>query len=66
LKVIDEQAALATLVIQPLTSDRISMAQGNDLELQELMEKANRSDTSGFHFTDDGLLENGRCQDCHT
>jgi hypothetical protein len=50
LNVVDEQAALATLVIQPLTSNRIRMAQGNDLELQELMEKANRSNASGFQY----------------
>jgi hypothetical protein len=28
----EEQAALATLVIQPLTTDRIKVAQENDLE----------------------------------
>jgi hypothetical protein len=35
------------------------MAKGNDLELQELMEKANRGDAPGFHFTDDNLLRTG-------
>jgi len=54
-----EQAALATLVTRPLIFDRIKMAQENDLELQELMEKANRSDAPGFHFTDDDLLRTG-------
>jgi hypothetical protein len=53
------EVALATLVIQPLTSDRIKMAQGSDLELQKLMEKANRGNASGFYFTDDGLLRMG-------
>jgi hypothetical protein len=59
LNVVEEQAALATLVIHPLISDRIKMAQENDLELQELMEKAHRGDASRFHLTDDGLLRMG-------
>jgi hypothetical protein len=50
------QAILATLVIHPLTSDRIKTAQENDLELQVLIEKANHRDASGFHFTNNGLL----------
>lgn len=49
-----EQAALATLVIQPLTADRIKVTQENDLKLQELMEKANRGNDPGF--TNDDLL----------
>jgi hypothetical protein len=52
----EEQATLTTLVIQPLTADRIKVAQENDLKLQELMEKANRGDAPGFHFTNDDLL----------
>jgi hypothetical protein len=55
----EEQVALATLVIRPLIFDRIKMAQENDLELQELMEKANHDDAPGFHFTDDNLLRTG-------
>jgi hypothetical protein len=56
---VGEQAALATLVIHPLTFDRIKLAQENDLELQGLMEKANPSNASEFHFTNDGLLRMG-------
>jgi hypothetical protein len=56
---IEEQTALATLVIRPLIFDRIKMGQENDLELQELMEKANRGDAPRFHFTDDDLLRTG-------
>jgi hypothetical protein len=56
LNAVEERSVLATLVIHPLTSDRIKIAQENDLELQELMEKANRGDAPGFHFTDDDLL----------
>jgi hypothetical protein len=59
LNVAEEQAVLATLVIHPLTSDRIKVAQENDLEVQGLMRKANRSSASGFYFTDDGLLRMG-------
>jgi uncharacterized membrane protein len=59
LNVVSKQTTLATLVIHPLTSDRIKLAQENDLELQGLMEKANRSNASGFHFTNDSLLRMG-------
>jgi hypothetical protein len=55
----EEQAALATLVIHPLISSRIKMAQENYLQLQELMEKANQGDAPGYYFTDDGLLRTG-------
>jgi hypothetical protein len=55
----EEQGTLATLVIRPLISDRIKMAKENDFELQERMEKANRGDAPGFHFTDDNLLRTG-------
>jgi hypothetical protein len=54
-----EQAALVTLVIHPLISDRIKMAQENDLKLRELMEKANRDDAPGFYLIDDGLMRMG-------
>jgi hypothetical protein len=54
-----EQAANATLVIQPLISNRIKVAQENDLELQELMEKVKRGEAPGFHFTNDDLLRTG-------
>jgi predicted RNase H-like nuclease len=57
----EEQAALATLVIHPLISYRIKEAQENDLELHELMEKANRGNTPGFYFKNDDLLRTGRC-----
>jgi hypothetical protein len=59
LNAIEERAALATLVIHPLTSDKIRLAQENNLELQELMVKANHSKASGFHLTNDGLLRIG-------
>jgi hypothetical protein len=59
LSVAQEQAVLATLVIHPLTSYIIKLAQENDLEVQGLMEKANRNNASGFHFTNDGLLRMG-------
>jgi hypothetical protein len=39
-----------------LTANRIKIAQENNLELQELMEKANQGIASGFHFTNDDLL----------
>jgi hypothetical protein len=55
----EEQATLTTLVIQPLTADRIKVAQENDLKLQELMEKANRGDAPSFHFTNDDQLRSG-------
>jgi hypothetical protein len=55
----EEQPAFATLVIQHLTADRIKVAQKNDLELQELIEKANHDDAPGFHFTNDDLLRTG-------
>jgi hypothetical protein len=48
----EEQSALVTLIIQPLTADRIKIAQENDLELQELMEKASHGDA---------LVKNWRC-----
>jgi hypothetical protein len=56
LNVLEEQVALATLVIHPLIFERIKIDQENDLELQELIEKANRGDALGFHLTNDGLL----------
>jgi hypothetical protein len=56
---VEEQAALAILVIRPLIYDRIKEAQENDLELQELMEKAKRGDAPDFYFTDDDLLRTG-------
>lgn len=59
LNVAEEQAVLATLVIHPLTFDRIKVAQENDLEVQGLARKANHSSTYGFYFTDDGLLRMG-------
>jgi hypothetical protein len=52
----DDDAAIAALIIQPLTANRIKIAQENDLELQELIEKANQGMASGFHFTNDNLL----------
>lgn len=52
----EEQAALATLVIRPLISDRIKEAQENELELQDLQEKAKRGDAPNFYFIDDDLL----------
>jgi hypothetical protein len=55
----EEQTALATFVIRSLIFDRIKMAQENDLELQELMEKANPGNALGFHFTNDDLLRTG-------
>jgi ribonuclease HI len=54
----EEQSALATLLIHPLIADRIKIAQENDLELQELVVKANR-DAPGFHFMDDDMLRTG-------
>jgi hypothetical protein len=59
LNVVEEQAVLATLVIHPLTFDRIRIAQEDNLKLQELLEKANRCNASRFHFTNDGLLRMG-------
>jgi hypothetical protein len=47
------------LVIRPLIFDRIKEAQKNDLELQELMEKAKQGDVPDFYFTDDDLLRTG-------
>jgi hypothetical protein len=35
------------------------LAQENDLKMQGLMEKANRSNAFGFYFTNDGLLRMG-------
>jgi hypothetical protein len=62
LNVAEERAVLATLFIHPLTSDRIKLAQENDPEVQGLMEKANCSNASGFHFTSDGLLRMGNAR----
>jgi hypothetical protein len=55
----EEQAALATLVIRPLIFDRIKEPQENDLNLQQLVEKAKRGDAPDFYFTDDNLLRTG-------
>ena len=55
----DDNVAIAALIIQPLIANRIKIAQENDLELQELMEKANQGMASGFHFTNDDLLRTG-------
>jgi hypothetical protein len=46
-----ELSLLATLVIRPLTVTRVKLAQENDPELKELMEKANCGDASSFPFT---------------
>jgi hypothetical protein len=55
----DDDAAMAALIIRPLTADQIKIAQENDPELQELREKANQGMASGFHFTNDDLLRTG-------
>jgi hypothetical protein len=55
----DDDAAIVALIIRPLTADRIKIAQENDLELQELMEKANQGMASSFHFTNHDLLRTG-------
>ena len=55
----DDDVAIAALIIRPLTADRIKLAQENDLELQELMEKAKQGKAPCVHFTNDDLLRIG-------
>jgi hypothetical protein len=48
---------MAALVVQPLSLDRIRRAQGDDLELQDLMHRAHCGEAMGFYLTEEGTLK---------
>jgi hypothetical protein len=52
-----ESPTLAALVVQPLTRERIRIAQENDEELRELIAKARNGEASEFQITSEGVLK---------
>jgi hypothetical protein len=48
---------IAALVVQPQCIDRIRIAQGDDLELQDLIDRARQGEASGFYLTESGTLK---------
>jgi hypothetical protein len=53
---------LVTLVVQPHSLDRIKLAQEDDLELQDLIDRTRCDEATGFYLTGEGMLKtsNGR------
>jgi len=53
---------MAALVVESMSEDRIKMAQEDDLELQDLMDRARCGEADGFYLTEGGTLKtsNGR------
>jgi hypothetical protein len=52
-----ESPTLAALVVQPLTKERIRLAQENDDELKELTKEARNGETLKFQITFEGVLK---------
>jgi len=48
---------MAALVVESMSDDRIRMAQEDDLELQDLMDRARRGEADGFYLTEGGTLK---------
>jgi len=48
---------IAVLKVQPQCIDKIREAQGNDLELQDLIDKARQREAPGFYLTEGGILK---------
>lgn len=53
----EDLAFVATLVIQPLTKDRVREAQGKDPMLVELKEKDKYGETPNFHITMNDVMK---------
>jgi len=53
---------MAALVVQPHSLDRIRLAQEDDLELQDLIDRTRRDEAMGFYLTGEVMLKtrNGR------
>jgi len=53
---------MAALVVESMSDDRIRMAQEDDLELHNLMDRARRGEAEGFYLAEGGTLKtsNGR------
>jgi hypothetical protein len=47
---------MAALVVEPMSTERIRMAQESDLELQDLKVKARQGEANGFYLTEKGTL----------
>jgi hypothetical protein len=52
-----ESPALTALVVQPLTRERIRLAQENDDELKELTKEARNGEALEFQITSEGVLK---------
>jgi len=48
---------MAALVVQPNSLDRIKLAQEDDLELQDLIDRTRRDEATGFYLTGEGMLK---------
>jgi ribonuclease HI len=48
---------MAALVVESMSDDRIRMAQEDDLELQDLMDRARRGEADGFQLAEGGTLK---------
>jgi hypothetical protein len=48
---------MVALVVQPLSLDRIRLAQEDDLELQDLIDRTRRGEAMGFYLTGEGTLK---------
>ncbi|XP_062145298.1 uncharacterized protein LOC133852548 [Alnus glutinosa] len=53
---------IAAFVVEPMSDDRIRMAQEDDIELQDLRDRARQEEAVGFYITEGGTLKtsNGR------
>jgi ribonuclease HI len=50
-------STIAALVVQPQCIDRIKLAQGDDLELQDLIDRTRHGETFGFYLIEGGTLK---------
>jgi hypothetical protein len=48
---------IAALVVEPMSDDRIRMAQEDDIELQDLRDRARQGEAVGFYITEGGTLK---------
>jgi hypothetical protein len=48
---------MAALVVEPMSDDRIILAQEDDIELQNLRNRARQGEADGFYITEGGTLK---------
>jgi hypothetical protein len=48
---------MAALVVEPMSDDIIRLAQEDDIELQNLRDRARQGEADGFYITEGGTLK---------